>query len=327
MLTSGKKLGIHTSQAKGRAQSRTTQVHDLKSQASLLRAQLNNQLREFLLSDAILFRDPLDCLSINLNPNDGEILSFIIAGLSYGRVEQIKKSSQNMLEKLRPLGIGPHGEGIANFLQNENAVKINRVLSVALDGWKHRLNNSRDLLALFDMLSSALKNCKSLAHMFQKSAHGEPKEQIDRFVLSLRKNAEAKAIATKPSRTRTWQGTGPQWFAPSPSDGGTCKRLLMWLRWMVRKDEFDRGYWSDAALLDSQLPKADPKNLFVPVDTHILQWALREKIISTRSPSWKVVEEITNYFRAINPEDPLKYDFMLCHLGMSDFRSGLRNTR
>jgi uncharacterized protein (TIGR02757 family) len=283
----------------------------------LVRQDLESMLADFESGDA--FRsDPLDLIDRSLAPVDLEIVSFVVAGLSYGRVEQIQKSSEALLKRLHlEWGLGPTGSGIARSLA-ELTKKNEPLLVKALDGWKHRLNTAQDILALFRVISNVLKSHPSLAHLYQSAFKDDAGEHLIEFTNKLR--SYSKKERDRAQAGEQWTGTQSLWFYPSPEDGSTCKRLMMWLRWMVRSQEPDLGTWQKADLLDPNRPQPSAARLFVPLDTHIFQWAIENKVLSGRSPSWKSVVEISNFFKKVNPSDPLRYDFMLCHLGMQKIR-------
>lgn len=84
--------------------------------------------------------------------------------------------------------------------------------------------------------------------------------------------------------------------------GSASKRLFLWLRWMIRRDEIDPGPWAGAFL---------PAQLYVPLDVHVLRWARGWGLSLREPPSWQGVQVLTAYFRALRPADPLRYDFAL----------------
>ncbi|HMB36106.1 MAG TPA: DUF2400 family protein, partial [Methylomirabilota bacterium] len=96
------------------------------------------------------------------------------------------------------------------------------------------------------------------------------------------------------------------WF-PRPSTGGACKRLHLYLRWMIRREAPDFGIWRGVP----------PSALLMPVDTHIENMARSIGLTRRRSRNWRMVEEITSGLRRLDPDDPVKYDFALCHKRMS----------
>jgi len=93
---------------------------------------------------------------------------------------------------------------------------------------------------------------------------------------------------------------------PLPEKGSACKRMNLFLRWMVRKDELDFGLWS-------QIPTS---KLIIPVDTHIARICKQLRLTNRKNVSWKMAEEITNSLKKFDPDDPVKYDFAICHIGM-----------
>lgn len=259
-------------------------------------------------------RDPLGMVDRGLSAPDFEICSFIVAGLSYGRVEQIQKSVSLLWERLSSLGLGKSGDGLAHFLRNSYSESK---LRLALGDWSHRLNTVDDLVELFAILSSTLKREENLCRLFQRGYDVDSEKQLIAFCDHFQP-AQTKA------RGQGWNGTGAAWFASSPLSGSTCKRLMMWLRWMVRHDEVDPGIWTLDELPDPRLPPLSTARLFWPVDTHIFQWARRQQLITRKTPNWACVKEITVAFQNICSEDPVRYDFAICHNGMEDFRRPLK---
>jgi uncharacterized protein (TIGR02757 family) len=84
--------------------------------------------------------------------------------------------------------------------------------------------------------------------------------------------------------------------------GSASKRLWLWLRWMIRKDAIDPGPWADAF---------SAAQLHIPLDVHLLAWARQTGIVGDSAPSWRAVVQLTEAFREITPNDPLRYDFAL----------------
>src|SRR4029077_6615736 len=96
------------------------------------------------------------------------------------------------------------------------------------------------------------------------------------------------------------------YFFPRPSAGSACKRLNLFLRWMVRRDALDLGVWS----------RVVPSKLIVPLDTHVIRLGRCLRLTRYTSPGWPMAREITAALRRLDPDDPVKFDFALCHLGM-----------
>jgi uncharacterized protein (TIGR02757 family) len=96
------------------------------------------------------------------------------------------------------------------------------------------------------------------------------------------------------------------YFFPRPSAGSGCKRLNLFLRWMVRHDALDLGVWT----------RVPPAKLIVPLDTHVIRVGRCLRLTNYVSPGWPMARQITASLRELDPDDPVKYDFALCHLGM-----------
>jgi uncharacterized protein (TIGR02757 family) len=99
---------------------------------------------------------------------------------------------------------------------------------------------------------------------------------------------------------------GVCYFFPRPSAGSACKRLNLFVRWMVRQDALDLGVWS----------RVSPARLIVPLDTHVIRVGRCLKLTRYSSPGWAMALDITRALRELDPADPVKYDFSVCHLGM-----------
>jgi uncharacterized protein (TIGR02757 family) len=103
-------------------------------------------------------------------------------------------------------------------------------------------------------------------------------------------------------RARPVPGVG--YFFSRPSSGGACKRLNLFLRWVVRRDAVDLGLWSSVW----------PAQLIVPLDTHIIRVGRCLGLTRRVSPGWKMAVDITATLRRLAPEDPVRYDFAMCHM-------------
>jgi uncharacterized protein (TIGR02757 family) len=249
--------------------------------------------------------DPLYLLDRTLCPADQEIISFLLAGLAYGRVEQIQKSSRALLACLEKSGCGPSGAEIHRLLLDP---AFHKKALLNLKGWKHRLNTQSDLTRLFLILSKALGDSTSLKSFMAKSVGKTSTETLVSFASRLDKLDAASGKSAVSNRKGAWGGTGPSWFFANPEDGSSCKRLMLWLRWMVRKSDVDPGTWHR---LDQQKMPIEQAALMIPLDVHVFRWAKKEKITRYKSPSWKAVEEISNHLRTLEPRDPLRYDFAI----------------
>lgn len=261
------------------------------------------------MSKAEFRKDPVDLVPRDLAPRDLELWSFVVAGLSYGRVEQIFASVRSLEHRL----------GSARLFELIHAKKISW-FKQKLFGWTHRLNTDADLVALVCGLKVAIKTHGSLCRLYQTGGSSSPEEKVRNFTTALAACFPEDQKVGRGSKQKTWAGTGPSWFFPHPDDGSACKRLLMWLRWMVRTEEPDFGIWQTSEVVDPALPRASQRDLLPPVDTHILQWAIRNDIVQSQTATWKTVLLIDQHYRKLDPDDPTKFDFELAHQGMTMVR-------
>jgi uncharacterized protein (TIGR02757 family) len=265
---------------------------------------MNSRTAEFL--DSLYFRyhkpqylglDPVQYVRDFDRPADREIAGLLASALAYGRVETIRQSIQKVVRVT--------GKNLLDFTCSTSFPRKKKLLS----GFRHRFNDGVDLALLFDSSAQAIATFGSLEGLFLQgvtSAHGNIRQPLDEFVRMMRTWAMKKG--RKEERTF-------HYFFPFPKDGSACKRLNMFLRWMVRPDDgIDCGMWKNVS----------PSMLIMPVDTHVAKAAGRLKLTSRKNADWLMAEEITGELKKINPSDPVKYDFSLCRAGMEDFR-GMSN--
>jgi uncharacterized protein (TIGR02757 family) len=276
-----------------------------------LRAELNALYAKYHKPE-LLNEDPLGLVSGKLSDEDFELVSYVSASISYGRTEQIRKSLQKLWKTLHPLGIESDGANLHAYIVENSGKTLKKDFSKALKGWVHRFNNEEDILVLFQVLQLAIKDHKSLGAIYTAvPADTPPTERLQRFVASLRKYVRGKDLEHF------------KWFSCSPEEGSTCKRMVMWLRWMLRHDELDPGTWTKKFSAQG----VGPHLAFIPMDTHVHKWALRRGLLSTKSPSWKSVEELSAILRLVDAADPARFDFCICHEGMARFREGFKSQR
>jgi len=219
--------------------------------------------------------------------SDIEISAFLSSIFAYGNVTQII----NSLERIHTL----IGESPTNFLEKFNPNKHKRFFG----DFKHRFYTGEDVKILFLIIKYVLKNYESIKHLFLLY-HFDEEKNIKNSVSSFSKNLVD--IANRVADTTN----GVKFMFPDPNNGSACKRMNLFLRWMVREDELDFGLW-----------KAVRKNeLIIPVDTHVARISRELGLTKRKNVSWQMAEEITDNFKKIDPNDPVKYDFAICHIGI-----------
>ena len=163
----------------------------------------------------------------------------------------------------------------------------------------HRFYTGNDTVRLFRVLSYIYNEYGSIKNYFLRYYDINDKNlknTIEVFSSSIIDYLRRKGALTQ----------GTRFMFPLPSAGSACKRMNLFLRWMVRKDELDFGIWNEIS----------PAKLVIPVDTHIARICKKIKLTRLNNVSWKMAEEITNNLSKFDPNDPVKYDFAICHIGM-----------
>ncbi|MFC1462976.1 TIGR02757 family protein [Verrucomicrobiota bacterium] len=221
--------------------------------------------------------DPLQFLYDYTDVRDREIVGLIASSLAYGRVAQILRSVETVLE---PMGPSPRA-----FLMRSRPRQVKGILAP----FKHRFTAG-------DGLASLLAGIKRLV-----TRHGSLNQA---FLSGMQKSDSSILPALKSFANRL--NCSDSHLVPCPSRGSACKRLNLFLRWMVRKDAVDPGGWTG-------VPKS---RLIVPLDTHMANIGRTLGLTHRRSADMKMAIEITESFRKLAPRDPAKYDFALTRFGI-----------
>jgi uncharacterized protein (TIGR02757 family) len=236
--------------------------------------------------------DPVHIVRRFSAPEDREIVGFCAAGLAFGRVASVLQSIESLLAVM-----GPHP---ARFVRDFDPARERDRLAPLV----HRWIRGRDLMALLLILQRMLRESGSIEAFFLEG--DDPSQPHVGTALD---SFSTRALATDLREAygrRVPKQRGVTYFFPRPSAGSACKRLNLFLRWMVRRDEIDLGVWT-------RLP---PARLIVPLDTHIIRLGRCLRLTRYTSPGWKMASEITASLRNVDALDPVRYDFALCHVGM-----------
>ncbi|MFW6286399.1 MAG: TIGR02757 family protein [Candidatus Sumerlaeota bacterium] len=236
--------------------------------------------------------DPLEVVREYPNASDQEAAGLIASSLAYGNVRQIVKSVRRALEPL-----GEHPARTLKGVRPDKALRLAR-------GFRHRLHNEIDLARLYLAIGKILKQHGSLDAAFASASAGDVplRERLDAFVRLLHKAAHSKTIENRQE--------GKSYFdhlLPIPSRGSACKRLNLFLLWMVRPDDgIHFGIWKSLT----------PDQLLMPLDTHVWRIGRYLGLIDRATPDWKAARQLTDRLSEINPDDPTRYDFAISRLGI-----------
>lgn len=257
--------------------------------ASNLGVHLDRMYREFNQADAIA--DPVNLVRRYRAPEDQEVAGFCAAALAFGRVASVNQSIATLYDLV--------GAEPARYVRSFDPSRELR----RFDSFVHRWTRGRDLVALLWTLRHMLERSGSIEGFFLEGDDPSTPDvgpALDSFC------GRALAIDVSAIYGRTRPRPGLAYFFPRPCSGSACKRLNLFLRWMVRKDDVDLGAWT----------RVSPSRLVVPLDTHVIRLGRCLRLTRYASPGWKMAADITATLRRIDPHDPVRFDFSICHVGM-----------
>jgi uncharacterized protein (TIGR02757 family) len=237
---------------------------------------LNNEISADALEPALRFQ----------NPQDKEFASFLCSILAYGKIVQVKRNIHAILD--------PMGDRPVTWLieQSESYLKKH------LKNWKHRFNNSHDMLIMLLILQKIYSVHGSIEKFLRPSQYQNTTE----LLFAIRNNFYSLIPKNKKPKNSF------HFFIPDPKLGSASKRMNLYLKWMVRDTEPDLGLW-----------KSFSKNkLLVPLDTHVFKQAKSLQIISRNVADLQTAIEITEFLKKLDSDDPTRFDFALCHLSINN---------
>ena len=238
---------------------------------------------------AYVHPDPLEFLYAYEDIKDREIVGLIASALAYGNVKQIIKSVSKALEPIQP---SPNA-----FLQNASY----NMLEKTYENFKHRFTDGKNLAALLFRIKNIIKEFGSLNECFCKGI-----EQNKNFLNN--KDFPIMAGISFLAYNLNKEKNKPKHLIPIPEKQSACKRINLFLRWMIRKDRVDPGGWQGVL----------PSDLIIPLDTHMQKISYLLGFTKRKTANIKTALEITSAFRKINSQDPTKYDFCLTRFGIRD---------
>ena len=222
---------------------------------------------------------------------DREIAGFCAAALAFGRVASVLNSIDTLLKIMGP--------SPATFVRGFDPGAPHPELRAMV----HRWIRGTDVAALLWTLRQILESSGSLESFFVDGLQ-EDAEDVSAALDSF--STRALALDIRRAYRRVPARPGVCYFFPRPSAGSACKRLNLFLRWMVRRDEIDLGVWT----------RVPASKLIVPLDTHVIRLGRCLRLTKYVSPGWKMAADVTRSLRRLDPVDPVRFDFSICHVGM-----------
>jgi uncharacterized protein (TIGR02757 family) len=246
--------------------------------------------------------DPVELPHRYSDPRDVEVAALLCAALAYGRVDLFKPRLCALLDAL-----GPSPAQVASS-------STPKELLGRANGFSYRMTDARDVACLLHGAGAILRDHGSLEGCF--SAHyrrlGTVRAALGAFVDDLCA-PDFRAITGQREPTRRLKH-----LLPHPDRGSACKRLNLFLRWMVRgPDGVDFGLWRE-------IPA---RALVVPLDTHVHRIGRFIGLTRRKDLSWRTAEDVTGRLRLLDREDPVRYDFALSHLGISGTCAARKDAR
>ena len=232
--------------------------------------------------------DPLELVLRYDDPRDCEVGGLLAAAFAYGRADIVVANVGRVLDRMQP---SPYAY-IAAFDRDDAAKRFR--------GFSHRFHKTRDLVALLDRIASAVAVHGSLGRLFRSVYRDDDRDigpSLTRFVGALRGGDKSL-----------------QYLLTSPADGSACKRMNLFLRWMVRRTSPDLGLWTFV----------DPAKLVMPLDTHVHRIATFLGLNGRKTADWKAARAVTDRLARFDRTDPVRYDFAICRLGILDLCSRRR---
>lgn len=230
-------------------------------------------------------KDPVWILHRFSDAKDIELIGLITAAFAYGSVDQINSFVDALLIKI---GNKPY-EFTINFSKRKDKKFLKDLY--------YRFNSHLDISDMFSSLNEVLIKYGSLKGLFMNyydNSHINIIPALSGFTNELNRKFKNK-------KERYFH-----YLFSNPQNKSTCKRMNLYLRWMVRKDEIDTGLWNEV----------HTSKLIMPVDTHIARISKKLRLVNRKSIDLKFAIELTKKLKTFDPVDPVKYDFALCHIGI-----------
>ncbi len=256
-------------------------------------------------SPAHLANDPLSFCHRYRNPADREIAGLVASSFAYGNVKIILRTLEGIFARM--------GESPRAFVEE---FEPGSGLSL-FAGFRHRFNDGRDLCALLLACRTMIDEADSIGEFFL-GCYDAAAEDITPSLIAVCSAILAFDYTLVFGTPDIPKDSYFPFLFPSPATGSACKRLCMFLRWMVRPDDgIDLGLW----------PEIPPAKLVIPVDAHIRRIGGYLGLTGRKQADWRMAREITRALKRLDPCDPVKYDFSLCHLGISEGCAGFDRLR
>lgn len=250
---------------------------------SLLDGLYNKYSHSYLESDPVYFPHQYN------EPLDIEIAGLIASSLAYGKVDLFKPKIAYILSVM--------GKSPFAYIEGFNPQKERR-----FDDFVYRFNKGEDIVHLLSVIQRMIQESGSIGSFFME-CFSPTDPDIEKALASF--GQRILDIDCQKAFPDGRLSDGFKFLFPSPGKGA-CKRLNMYLRWMVRKDSIDFGLWKD-------IPAS---KLIMPIDTHVARLSGYLGLSRRKGADWRMAKDVTESLKELDSEDPVKYDFALSRLGI-----------
>lgn len=262
-------------------------MSDLSKNAEKLKPLLDNLYRKYSLS--YLESDPVYFPHQYKDPLDIEIVGLIASSLAYGKVDLFKPKIAYVLDVM--------GKSPKEYIKGFKPAREHK-----FDSFVYRFNRGPDIIHLLSIIQRIIKTSGSVRDFFLQG-YSPDDHDIEPALSSFVQRVLAMDCREAFPDGRLSDGFRHLFPAPGK---GACKRLNMYLRWMVRKDSIDFGLWRE-------IPSS---KLIMPIDTHVARLSRYLGLTKRKGVDWKMAVDVTGALKALDPKDPVKYDFALSRLGI-----------
>lgn len=230
------------------------------------------------------------------DPKDIEIMAFIAAMMAQGKRTKIVEN----LEKIEKLMNNDPYNFIYNFDYETDSPKFD-----SFSHFAYRNILGKEIVCIFYLLKQVLHKYGSLKNLFLEGLDINKQKNVKQALIHF--TNVIFSMEPPPNPDMNPIPNTVKALLPNPEKGSACKRLNMFLRWVVRKDDVDLGLWTEVPA----------SMLLIPLDFHVSKISRDLGLTSRKQDDWKTAEEITNKLKEFDPEDPSKYDFAIFGTGIA----------
>lgn len=242
-----------------------------------------DQINDLVEAPEYVENDPVQFMHAFVSKQDREIAGFLAALMAWGRRSVVVKKTDELLRRM-------------DYAPYHYVMEYSPGRAVDFRDFRHRTFKQVDIHGIISALQQIYLTRNDLEE-FWKECHKQG-EESNRNFLSVFHGRFMLMTNELAARTRK--------HVSDPGKNSPCKRLYMFLRWSIRKrSPVDTGIWNF-------IP---PSDLMIPLDVHVARQSRRLGLLTRRTNDWKAVKELTDTFRLLNPDDPVRYDYALFGLG------------